>query len=135
MFKFIKAGVEYGKLAKSFGIVHEELNHLNRMIDQPEMESIFKIEFCKTVFFYHLAVNKRIEKNSWPLYGKIHVHLNNRLVTLPLINIWTQCNSQIEEIATKSGLMDYINKIIENDDYSIVTETRILLDPKMKKLI
>lgn len=106
MFKFIKNGVEFNKLAKSFGGLYLKIQELERNLNNNNIEDEdLEIEIETLSYIARVEIWDRIEYNNWGLEGKIFVpHMQKGRITI--MYAIDQTVQKIMQLATQTGYED-----------------------------
>jgi hypothetical protein len=132
MFGFIKAGMEFNKLANSFGEVYtklkryESLNNVDKL-DIPRLRENYKLDILSLGYIVSNEIVNKIEENNWSLESKIIVNkISYDKITI--MQAWTQTVTKVylligifelqneyEDIVKKGPLSNVIKNYLEND--------------------
>jgi hypothetical protein len=88
MFDFIKKGVEFNKLAQSFGAIYTSVNELNnRLVNSQNNLALVKAEFRQEILILACVackgITERLDNNHWDFDAKIMVpSISNNRITV-----------------------------------------------------
>lgn len=132
MFGFIKAGMEFNKLANSFGEVYtklkryESLNNMDKL-DIPRLRENYKLDILALGYIVSNEIVNKIEENNWSFESKLIVNkISHNKITI--MQAWTQTVTKVylliailelqkeyEDIVQKRPLSNVIKNYLEND--------------------
>ena len=132
MINFFKKGIEFNKLANSFGYLYTEVNKLQPLFEKSEAELIklknnYKLEILCLAYFANNEISNRMDKNGWSLEAEFIVsNISSKNISIMyawgltisklhmLIGLF-ELQNDYEDIKNKGPLCKVIENYIENE--------------------
>jgi hypothetical protein len=118
MLDFLKKGIEFNKVAQSFGIMYDLINLLHPLIDRnkhnlEEFKAQHKTDILILAYIAHKGVITRLDKYNWGFEAKIMVP-SISLNRITVMNAWSQTITKMNIMLALLELENEFEEITNN---------------------
>jgi hypothetical protein len=132
MLNFFKAGIEFNKLANSFGEMYLKINNLQPLFEKSEADLLrlkdnYKLEILSLAYFANKEIIDRMDKYGWGLEAVFRVNeISPNKITI--MNAWSltitklhmliglfELQNEYEDIQNNGPLCSIIENYLENE--------------------
>lgn len=118
MFDFFKKGIEFNKVAQSFGIMYDLINLLHPLIERnkhnlEQFKVQYKTDILILAYIAHKGVITRLDEYNWGFEAKIMVP-SISLNRITVMNAWSQTITKMNIMLALLELENEFEEITNN---------------------